>query len=670
MLPAERSTAERTYRYLALPTPPAGVWLPGVAVPLLLLGGGCAEAPSSVGLEPDSATVRVFYIERPIGEERFTLRAEEAGLRLTAELEYTERGSRGRVTSSLAVADDYSPRHFRAVGNTYRFVNLDVEVEYGDSTVYVQNIRDSVDLPRPEHSFPVRSYAPVSGRAVLIAYWERQGRPSAIRAIPGRDGDVIEIEPRGVDSVQVGRRVVALRRYSVDGVVWGREAVWLDEQSRFAALISRIHILPLQAVRSDLVEALPDLQTAAVRDRMHDLERTAATVSSVADGAFALLGARLIDGNGGSPIEDATIVVRDGIIAAAGPSTEVQLPAGVRGIDATGKTVIPGLWDMHGHVSQIEWAPAYLAAGVTTVRDVGGEARFLTAFRDLIQEGRGIGPRLLLAGLVDGQDSLGFGAVTASTADEARAVVDRYAEVGFVQIKVYGQVRADVLRALKRRADERGMTMTGHVPADMTTEEAMEAGMSGVTHLHYALAGAPPGDPTGAVEALRRHGLVVSPAVVWSELLGRSIETPIARFEPGIERISGALALNYESAGSDRDSSAVQIGRAEILSLVRRLHEAGVTIVAGTDAGVPGFSLLRELELYVEAGLSPMEAIRSATLVPARVLGMDGEVGTVEAGKRADLLVLDADPLGDISAIRRGAWVVAAGTMYDMSSLR
>ncbi len=670
MPPAERPIDPRTNPRPALAARLAAVRLTGLAATLLLLGAGCAEAPSPARLETDSAVVRLYYIERPIGEERFTLRTDDGGLLLTAELDYTERGSRGQLTSSLAVAADYSPRHFRAVGNTYRFVNVDVEVEYGDAAVHVRNLRDTVDLPRPEHSFPVRSYAPVSGRALLIAYWERRGRPSAMRAIPGRDSDVIEIELRGVDSVRVGERIVALRRYSVDGVVWGREAVWLDELGRFAALVSRIHVLPLQAVRSDLVDALPALQTAAVADRMHDLERAAASVSPAADGAFALVGARLIDGNGGAPIEDATVVIRDGIIAEAGPSAEVQPPGGVPRVDATGKTVIPGLWDMHGHVSQVEWAAAYLAAGVTTVRDVGGEAPFLTAFRDLIQEGRGIGPRLVLAGLVDGQDSLGFGAVTASTADEARAVVDRYAASGFVQVKVYGQVRPDVLRALTRRADELGMTVTGHVPADMTAAEAMEAGMGGVTHLHYALAGAPPGDVGRAVEAMARHGFVVSPAVVWSELLGRSLETPIARFEPGIEQISGALALNYESAGSERDPSAVQTAKAETLSLVRRLHEAGVTIVAGTDAGVPGFSLLREIELYVEAGVSPMDAIRSATIVPARVLGMAGEVGTVEAGKRADLLVLDGDPLDDISAIRQGAWVVAAGTMYEVASLR
>jgi imidazolonepropionase-like amidohydrolase len=100
------------------------------------------------------------------------------------------------------------------------------------------------------------------------------------------------------------------------------------------------------------------------------------------------------------------------------------------------------------------------------------------------------------------------------------------------------------------------------------------------------------------------------------------------------------------------------------------MHDAGVTIVAGTDYGLPGFSLLRELELYVEAGLSPLEAIRAATVVPARVMGMNGEAGTIEPGKRADLVVLDRDPLLDIRNIRTGRWVVAAGRMFEMTALR
>jgi imidazolonepropionase-like amidohydrolase len=118
------------------------------------------------------------------------------------------------------------------------------------------------------------------------------------------------------------------------------------------------------------------------------------------------------------------------------------------------------------------------------------------------------------------------------------------------------------------------------------------------------------------------------------------------------------------------DSAAANRSLRSQLALIKALHEGGVRIVAGTDYGLPGFSLLRELELYVETGLTPLDAIRTATAVPADVMGLSADAGTIETGKRADLVVLDADPLADIHNLRRGRWVVAGGRMFEMSALR
>jgi imidazolonepropionase-like amidohydrolase len=347
----------------------------------------------------------------------------------------------------------------------------------------------------------------------------------------------------------------------------------------------------------------------------------------------------------------------------------VTLPAGGRTIDVRGTTIIPGLWDMHAHIALPEWGPAYLGVGVTTARDMGGEQHSLMALRDAFGAGRVLGPRLLLAGLVDGSGPEAFGTVYADTPEQGRAVVDAYHAAGFQQMKLYTLIKPDVAGAIIRRAHERGMTVTGHVPRAMTLASMVDSGTDNVAHLPVR------GDTSSAAvkEQLRmlatKH-VVVDPTVSWNELLGHARESPLTSFQPGFAEAPWPLRSSYGSVRNATDSAAANRSLRSQLAVIKAMHDAGVRIVAGTDYGLPGFSLLRELELYVDAGLSPLDAIRAATAIPADVMGLGGDTGTIEVGKRADLVVLDADPLADIHNLRTGRWVVADGRMLDMRALR
>jgi imidazolonepropionase-like amidohydrolase len=164
--------------------------------------------------------------------------------------------------------------------------------------------------------------------------------------------------------------------------------------------------------------------------------------------------------------------------------------------------------------------------------------------------------------------------------------------------------------------------------------------------------------------------LRVDPTVSWNELLSHAPETPLVSFQPGFAEAPWPLRASYGSVRNSGDSASAGRALRSQLAIIKAMHDAGVPIVAGTDYGLPGFSLLRELELYVQAGLSPLDAIRAATVVPAEVTDMSRELGTIEAGKRADLLILDADPLADIRNIRASRWVVTGGRMYETRALR
>jgi imidazolonepropionase-like amidohydrolase len=424
-----------------------------------------------------------------------------------------------------------------------------------------------------------------------------------------------------------------------------------------------------------------ELERSGVRQEMLDLDDLDREVPAQAKGSFAIVGARLIDGTGASAIEDSVVVVNDGRIMAAGAAGVTRIPAGMRVIHAEGRSLLPGLWEMHVHYSGVEFGPGLLAAGVTTARDCGGESDFLTTLRSKIDRDHALGPKLLLAGLIDSGGPLGFGYVNVKTPAEGVAAVDDYADAKFDQIKAYSQLQPDVLRAITAEAHKRGMTVTGHVPNAMNAFEGVTDGMDQINHLQYVTrAMVPDGskDPVdvGSARAkelialLKEKQIVVDPTDGWGEMAGHPKIVDVASFEPGINTAPYTLSSKYRSMGVPAADEAKWRERmATNLKVIRALYDAGVTIVPGSDTGLVGYGLDRELELYVQAGMTPMAAIQSATIVSARVMKMEKDSGSVEVGKRADLVLVEGNPLKNISDIRRVVSVVSDGRMYDSKKL-
>ena len=384
---------------------------------------------------------------------------------------------------------------------------------------------------------------------------------------------------------------------------------------------------------------------------------------------IAIVGGTLIDGTGSVPVPDATVVVTNGKVTAAGPRATTIVPRGVRTIEVAGKTIMPGLWDMHTHVMQMEWAPVYLAAGVTTVRDMGNNLYFIVPFRDAIASHRTIGPRTLVAGLVDGGGANAFGAVTATTPDEGRAVVNRYHDLGFEQVKLYDLLAPAVVGAITREAHRLGMTVTGHVPRALGLLASVDSGMDQIAHL--PIRGDTASDSVKAqIASLRRHGTVVDPTAAWGELLQHSTAEPVSDLIPGVRNLPPVLAQRIRGMGIPTvDTATAHARMRRTLGVLLALHDAGVPLVAGTDEGVPGLSVYREIELYAAAGIPAMDALRAATAVPAKVMKLDQSVGTIEVGKMADLIVLDGNPLDAIRNIERVRLVMKGGVVYRSADL-
>jgi len=629
----------------------------------------------------ETGKFRLHKFQQAIGEESYAITREGDALVMKSEFKFTDRGAPVPLTTSLRTRQDLTPLAYEIKGKTSRLSNIDTAIEVNGNTAKIREGDQTREAAVADRFFTISGYAPVSVQMMMIRYWASKGGNSALKTLPGGD---VAIEHHGKDTIEANGKRVELDRYSVSGVIWGRESLWFDAAKNLIATVCvDAEFDHFEAIREGYETALPVFVSKAAEDGMAALSTLVTRFGLNRKGGIAFTGATLIDGTGAAPVADSVVVIDGNRIIAAGPRTKVKIPKAATVIDMRGKTLLPGLWDMHAHYEQVEWGPIYLAAGVTTVRDVGNELEFIKAVRDVIKAGRGLGPRLLLAGIIDGDSPTALGVIRANNAEQAREVVMRYKNAGFDQIKIYSSVKPDVLKAICEEAHKQGLTVTGHVPNGLNAVQAVEAGMDQINHIQYL----PPvlmtkdqkrGTPINfdspeaqkSIQFFKDHHTVVDPTMALMELILHTSDVPVSTFEPGIAKVAPELAGPLNNTGQPVAAAPQTKATFDIwLSTISALHRAGITIIAGTDQAVPGHSLHREIELYTKAGFTPMEAIQAATIIPARVMGLDKEVGTVEVGKRADLILIEGNPLESISNIRNVRWVVAAGRLYKTADL-
>jgi imidazolonepropionase-like amidohydrolase len=618
-----------------------------------------------------------------IGEERYEIAPADDGLTLNTVFEYSDRGNKRTTTVMLRTKRDFTPLDFQVKD---RPTSVHIQDPSPSKSVTVKEDDAERTFAAPASYFAIFGPSPFAVQMIMMRYWNAHGRPHSLpmlRANPA--SEPVRIDAAGHDSIVVDGKTVLLDRYTVANLMFGREILWMNHQGDLAAAMTFAGGLPMEAVRGEYESALPQLYRSGVAQEMADLGEIERRVPPERSGAYAIVGARLVDATGAAAVSDSVVIVRDGRIVAAGTSSAVAVPRGMPVLDGKGRTLLPGLWEMHTHYSGVEFGPALLAAGITTARDCGGEFDYLVAQRDAIEKGaKGHSvpsPRLLLAGLVDAGGLKAFGHVTAETPEEGRAVVRRYHDAGFQQIKLYTFLTPEVIKAIAEEAHRLGMTVTGHVPQALNAFQGVEAGMDQINHLNYVSnMMRAPGGGRGAVDVnsetaqtairfFKDHHTVVDPTAGWGEMSSHSKAVDVASFEPGILKSPFVLDAKFRGMGGNTTEAQMRDRTAQSVAVIGALHRAGVIIVPGSDTGLVGYGLHREIELYVQAGMSPLEAIQSATIVSARAMGMDGETGTVEAGKRADLILVDGNPLQDVRDLRKVSRVIVNGRMYDPARL-
>lgn len=433
------------------------------------------------------------------------------------------------------------------------------------------------------------------------------------------------------------------------------------------------------------------------------LAQLPAPADSKAPGLLAIRNVTVIPATGVPPRPAMTVVVRADRITAIGPAADTAIPAGARVIDGSGKFLLPGFVEMHSHLSKSRASSLglFVVNGVTTVRDMGGDHEELLRWRREVWAGTRVGPRMLIAGpFLESARNIARMAkdppeervepfdrirIPVGTPDDARRVVASLAglEVDFLKIRTVEN--RETYLALNEAAYAHGIPLVGHAP--FAPEVVLEAGQDAVEHPFYpSVEGKTKEERLAVWRRFAARGVPVVPTLVTlfeatfqpTERLKAIVEDSEGRLEPRRAYLSKFMVLDWREQvlehSDERSKEYRRIYNEVIRRDLREMHEAGADLLVGSDAAAlnvyPGFSLHDEMALFVtELGMTPAEAIERATVRPSRFLRLGDSIGTVERGKIADLVILDADPLADIRNTRRISAVVLRGTLYDSGAL-
>jgi len=535
------------------------------------------------------------------------------------------------------------------------------------------------------------------------AYWALGGTPQAsgavIAALLGRSDGRLPLIPGGtLSATPVARMALArdgkqqaVQLMRVTGVGFTPTFLWMtaDAPPRFFAFIAPGWVQLIEEGWEADAGQLQARQKQAEADALSDLQRT---LAHPLRGTTLIRNARVFDSETATLGPASDLLIRNGrIVSISGANQEKAAVDHV--IDAGGRVLTPGLFDMHGHIDAWQGG-LHLAAGVTTVRDMGNDNTTLQQLIADEREGRVLAPSIVPAGFIEGESPMsarnGF---VISDLDGAKKAVDWYAAHGYPQIKIYNSFPKDILRDTVAYAHSRDLRVSGHIPVFMRAQDALDAGYDEIQHINQVLLNFLVKDDTDTrtlerfylparevagldfdakpvqdfIARLARDQIAIDPTLATFDFIRQRPGEVSQAYAAVADHLPPDVRRGLKTAEFDipDDATAARYNKSydKMVEFVGRMYRAGVPILAGTDA-TPGFTLQRELALYVQAGMTPAQALQIATLNGAKYSRTLVDRGTVSVGKRADLVLFDGDPTRDIGDVRRVALVIKGGEAY------
>jgi imidazolonepropionase-like amidohydrolase len=633
---------------------------------------------------PKSATLySVLLAGNPAGHQA-TWRGKDG--KLHAFFEFNDRGRGPRIRSELVLGKDGIPSSEQNRGVDYLKGEVDERFSVSAGQARWKNKAETGSKPAAG-AFYVSMYGSPEAFAVLSRALLHAG--GKLPLLP--EGEA-RIERVADLAVEAGGKAQTVTQYSISGLGFSPFHIWLDaDRNLFASGGSWTMVI--RKGWEPVAKAIIDAQQAGDDRRAAELARRLPQRSA----ELVLYNANVFDAETATVKQGQTVVVAGERIRSVAPAKPADRQA-ANAIDATGKTLLPGLWDMHAHVSDDDDGLLNLAAGVTTVRDLANDTDELERRRARIDGGTEIGTRIVAAGFMDGPGPFqGPTKVLVDDEAEVRAALQRYAKLGYPQVKLYSSLERKLVSFAIDEAHKLGMRVSGHIPAGMTAAECVKLGFDEIQHVNFLTLNFMPdvvetrtparfiepgkraadldlesAEVRGFIQLVKDEGVAIDPTLTVFEnlyldrpgVVPEGFAAVFARLPVQVRRgfLVGGLPVTAETDERHKRSFA------KMVKLVGAMHRAGVTVLAGTD-GMAGFTLHRELELHVQAGIPAAQVLRSATLGAARLMKRDRELGSIAAGKLADLVLVNGDPAARISDIRRVELTVKGGALYRSEDL-
>lgn len=657
-------------------------------MPRLIATAAAALCIACSALAQDASQTRyaVLIMEKPAGMQTSTVAAD--GLR-SLSYEFNDRGRGPKLTAKVRLDAAGVPVSVEMDGVDYIKAPVSERFNIANGIARWKNTAEAGEQNAAGPAF----------------YVSTQGFPEELgwlaHALLQAPGQRMALLPAGEASIKCGadlnvgdgankRHVTA---YLIEGLGFSPSTVWLDDDQKFFASVDRFFSVVREGWEASVPKLL-DKQEALANERSASLARS--LIHKPLE-PVAITNANLFDSATGQSVPGSTVVIEGSHIRAVGKDGAVKIPAQARKVDAGGKALLPGLWDMHVHVSPNDGL-LHLAAGVTSVRDLANDNDALLKIKRDIENGKDIGPRITMRGFMDGRGPYtGPTKVFVDNEAEARSAIENYAKLGYDGIKVYSSIKPELVPTIIKLAHAKGLRVSGHVPAFMTAQQFVEAGADEIQHINFiflnffddvkdtrtpqrfiavaeraATLDLNSERVRSFVRLLKDHNVVLDPTLTVFEGLftdrpGKisASYTAIAdRLPPQVRRefLAGGLPVPEGKDARYRESQRAT------LRMMKLIYDSGITIVPGTD-GLAGFTLHRELELYAQAGISAPDVLRIATLGAARVARRDQELGSITPGKLADMVLVDGDPAKRISDVRHTSLVIKDGAFYEPAAL-
>lgn len=539
-------------------------------------------------------------------------------------------------------------------------------------------------------------YTPVGGTWADSKYWTESLYKASNRTLallPSGTERMVKLVDISVGSGSTAKTVTA---WTIEGLSLEPGVTLTNPDGSFFGMVGGMGLLPASYVGDYL--KIQKAQNDALAARGPENMKRFGQVSPV---PVAFTHVKMFDSIAGRFLPDQTVVTSGKLIAAVGPSSTVKVPANAHVIDGTGKTLSPGIWDAHMHTGSDIQGLMLLSMGETSARNPGADVEPTLARNKRIAAGQLLYPTVYSSVLIDGKGPLAAqGGVVVSSAEEAVKAVDMAKEKGFAAVKFYTSMKPEWLWPAIKEAHKLGLHVHGHIPATLRPVDVIAGGYDEITHINFVMMQAMPDSVVNIDNGIERFNgpgkyakdvdLTREPmASLIKEMAAKkiTIDPTLSTFEnlyvpengdlqPAYAAFVGTMPATterYFHFGGFQPPPGVtradwRASLAKMIELTKRLHDAGVPVVAGTDGY--GLEIIRDLELFVQAGFTPAEALQSATIVPARLVRADHETGSINVGKQADLVLVDGDPETRIGDMRRTKWVMSDGALMNADELR